>query len=1119
MLLAFLAGSASATTRTYFGGDNGLWTTATNWNPNGEPVTLDDVFLGSHSAGTADLHVTYDATSHPFSSVTLNSSAISGFMIVNQTGANSSLSGNVLNIGTTVPKNTWNQSAGLINVGTVNIGVNAGSNSGNSYNMSGSGIFLADVNVGVSGAGSFNQSGGTVNLVARTITLGVNAGGVGTYNYSGGSVLGGGTIQVGGNGSGTFNHTGGSSSFGFISVGGSSGVGALNLAGGSLTSLVQSTVASNGTFNQTGGTFNFAQFNSNFLDLDIQAGGVFNLSGGTASGNVQLESTGVFNLKSGGTYNGNININAGGLFLMQGGLFSTAPAVTANGAFRLNGSNVTMASLTGSTGQVENIASGNVTLTLSDPSAVTTYNGKLQNGGSGALSLVKSGGSSQTLGGNNTYTGSTSVNAGNLIAASNQGFSSASTFLVNGGTLDAAGFDVTLGSLGGTGGTVNVGSGSITAGGNGGFTTFGGTLAGTGAFQKVGGGEISFTGGGSYSGDITVQAGNLRTNAVNGIPVTASVNLSGLGTAFNVAANQSLAALTGASLVSINFIGNSALAIGSDNSDTSYGGGFTGGGTFSKVGNGTFTLGLGASDTVSGNTSTFLSFNALAGTLALNKADGTNAVAGPLNVSGGTVQFSRGNQVADNSVVTVNSGAFKLNGFNETVGGLAGTGGIIDLAGGMLTVNQSLANTFSGALTGGGSLIKGGSADHSLSNTSGYHGLLTVNGGRLFLQGPADLTGVSANSGGTFRFNPSTVNLNNGSITASFGGAIEYSGASISNGYLRGSGTQTILSAAPTTFTGVTSFNSTTLNQNGVANFTNFTNGGILNNNSTATFNGVVNASSGVLNAQATLSTQDFTNEGVMNVRNGATVTNTAGNLFLGGGSRTFVGTAAAPGGVISTAVGTTIELNGALLVNNGTINGTTNVNYGSLAKGAGTFGVLNVNDGGRFSPGNSPGSATVSSLTLAAGGRYDFEIHDANGIPGSGIDFIHSLGTLDLTAGNTANSVFTFGVLSLDAANQLGFALNFDSAQAYSFVLVHADAGIIGFTPSEFAIDTSGFQNALGGGSFSVVQQNSDLVLQFNPAQAVPEPDSIGLSLLGGCGLLLFARRFRRGGNLSTED
>ena len=97
----------------------------------------------------------------------------------------------------------------------------------------------------------------------------------------------------------------------------------------------------------------------------------------------------------------------------------------------------------------------------------------------------------------------------------------------------------------------------------------------------------------------------------------------------------------------------------------------------------------------------------------------------------------------------------------------------------------------------------------------------------------------------------------------------------------------------------------------------------------------------------------------MITVNGGGTCTHYLGNLVAGGGSRTTVN----PGRHYHLLLGSELDLNGALLVNNGTINGTTNVNYGSLATGSGSYGVVNVNTGGVFSPGNSPGIVTAESL------------------------------------------------------------------------------------------------------------------------------------------------------------
>jgi hypothetical protein len=106
----------------------------------------------------------------------------------------------------------------------------------------------------------------------------------------------------------------------------------------------------------------------------------------------------------------------------------------------------------------------------------------------------------------------------------------------------------------------------------------------------------------------------------------------------------------------------------------------------------------------------------------------------------------------------------------------------------------------------------------------------------------------------------------------------------------------------------------------------------------------------------------------------------------------------------------------------------------------------------------------------------------------------------------------FTIEVDSLDNLGGPGLALNFDPTKARSFPLITADTGILGFDPAAFAIDTTGFQNNLAGGSFSIGKSGNDLLLNFTP---VPEPTA-WLLLLGGVCLRFATRRRTHGGCLA---
>ena len=183
--------------------------------------------------------------------------------------------------------------------------------------------------------------------------------------------------------------------------------------------------------------------------------------------------------------------------------------------------------------------------------------------------------------------------------------------------------------------------------------------------------------------------------------------------------------------------------------------------------------------------------------------------------------------------------------------------------------------------------------------------------------------------------------------------------------------------------------------------------GALTQTGGTLAFNNSFVAGSGRLSVGGTVNTMGAEIHGVTTIHAGGTVANSDSSLYLTGGSRATVNT----GGTLSAATGTRIELNSSLLVNNGMQSGTLAVNYGSLAKGAGSFGTVNVSDGGRFSPGNSPGTATAENFSLDASGRYDFELNTANPRWGIDSDLLRVTNALSVASGTTPNSVFTVAI------------------------------------------------------------------------------------------------------------
>jgi len=335
------------------------------------------------------------------------------------------------------------------------------------------------------------------------------------------------------------------------------------------------------------------------------------------------------------------------------------------------------------------------------------------------------------------------------------------------------------------------------------------------------------------------------------------------------------------------------------------------------------------------------------------------------------------------------------------------------------------------------------------------------------------------------------VRMQFGSIVANSGANITYSSATLTNGFLSGIGLQSITGG--TTFNNITTFNGSQLTLQAASNLnlTNSTIGGSLTSNGALQWTNGTLASSGALTVNTSANISGFENRGAIAIN--GTLTNSSSSLVSGGGSRITIN----PGGTLNVSTNA-LDLNGALLVNNGTITGTTNVNFGSVAKGGGVYGAVNVTDGGKFSPGNSPGSATTGSTTWNSGGSYIVEIADALAGTGIGWDTWNINGVLNLNATSTANGRFTISLSSMDA-----LAANFDPHLDYTWPILHATDGISGFDSSAISLDSSSFKNNLSGGHFSIISAQNNLSVHFT---AVPEPTS--LALLAGICLLSTSRR-----------
>ena len=575
-------------------------------------------------------------------------------------------------------------------------------------------------------------------------------------------------------------------------------------------------------------------------------------------------------------------------------------------------------------------------------------------------------------------------------------------------------------------------------------------------------GLLSVTGGGQYTSAADVRLANFTTAGISGV-----IDLNGAGSTFTIVGPNSnlLAGAASGSTATINVGPGSVL-----NASQEAGGGVT-----------------------------------LYPTATLNINGGT-ANLGPLTLAGGHINLNSGTLAYSGALTAGPAGALGGNPLLSTGKHVAVTGATTVPAGQSLTISGGSLSTSSLTVSGSGGLFSGGTL------SAGY---LAVNAPGVFVIGAGGILDMPAgdvftgSNGASVIFNGSTYNASVNSLYANVGSSITYEGgARILGGYLKGqAGSHTIGAASGgpagnARFTGTTLVNGATLLQEYPAQLNNFTGSGTINSSANLIWDGGVLTSSGILNAKSgsLAAVTGFISQGLIKVAGGGKVINSVSDLVLGAGSRTEI----QPRGIVTSLAGTSVELNGGLLVNNGTLNGPLDVNYGSLAKGSGTFGSVNVTDGGRFSPGNSPGIAEMTTMTFSPGGRYDFELNSAS-MTGAGADFLDISGSLNIAGGTTPNSRFTLSVISLDAGNQSAPLADFDDTLYYQFHLATADGGVSGFATEKFTLDLSGFRNSYTG-TFSLSADSRNLYLNYTP---VPEPT--GALLLAAGGLIAAGRRRRR--------
>jgi len=916
-----------------------------------------------------------------------------------------------------------------------------------------------------SGTTTLNFTSGTIAPVSGNMSIGSGTAGLDRFilNGSGGTIL---TSDTGGVArtvtiSAGISETGGARGLTFagsgttVLSGSNSYTGTTTIAGGALSLGGTNALAGGGNVTFSGGTLqsgsnNTLDYSSRIvssgsaiaIDTNSQAvtwagnvastntGGLTKLGSGTLTLSGSNAYTGATTIAGGvlalgGTNalagGGNVTFSGGTLVYsannrtdLSGRIVSSGSAIAINTA----GQNVSWGSTLASTNTGGLTKTGNGTLTLSASNAftgtVTVNNGDFVDG-----QLIVN--HAAALGGGTQVT----VTSGGLVLGGGITTGSGKTITVTGigGSRAAGGLSVTSGT-GTWEGAVTMSGGRL--GYDGGSLVITGSVGGSGLTLSgygdtnvnSGANSLTLAGPAGYTGATAILRGRLRIGADNTLPGGTTLDVFSLANSGAAQAatfdlngfNQTVAGLTST--------GNNGL------------GGFANGYVTNSAGGAakTFTVDQATSGTYTGLITGNLAFTKSgAGNLTLVPlfvttsgsnlfVSGTNTFTGDTRVNGGTLTLST---AAGSTSLALAGSTFDSDGAGSlsfgtmtaaTFGGLKGAGSLALQNGSSAAVALTVgangnSSTYSGALSGAGSLTKTGAGTLTLTGPNTYTGATTVSEGILAL-GVADAisnsTAVTVNGGGldTASFNDTVASLaitsgsvfGAGTLTAATyglgGGTVA---ANLGGGTLNVTGNSTLSGAAAAT---AVNLNAGTLTLVGAGRLTgnaavSGSAGAALalgGNESIASLAGIANVNLG----SSRLTVGDATSttySGVLSGAGGSLTKTGAGRLLLAG-ANLYSGTTTIAGGTLALDAGGSFDSSSSIIVGNAGSSGVVldltaktgsfDIGAGQTLGGGGTVqlassGTLNVL--GLLSPGNSPGLLTFDAGTTLLSGTTLMEI------------------------------------------------------------------------------------------------------------------------------------------------
>ncbi|MEI6239687.1 MAG: autotransporter-associated beta strand repeat-containing protein [Planctomycetia bacterium] len=502
------------------------------------------------------------------------------------------------------------------------------------------------------------------------------------------------------------------------------------------------------------------------------------------------------------------------------------PNLTFTGVTLLSGGTRTL--------QVDNVITSGTS--VGKPGVIFTNT--IGDGGNG-YGLTKTGAGVLGLGGANTYTGVTTLNAGtiqlqNQLALQNSTLSLSGTggvvfdSVVSGNAFSFGGL-----SSSNTAATLALQNSAATAialtvGGNNASTTFAGSLTGSGSLEKVGAGTLILSASNTHAGTTTVTGGTLQVG--------------GGGTTGSLAGN----------------VANNAALVFSRSDASTYAGGISGSGSVTKSGAGLLTFS--GSNSYAGDTTLAGGSLGLAGANAL-------PASGNVVFTGGSLQYS-GTYTTDLSGRIVNStGAVAIDTNGQSISfasSLAATnlGGLTKLGSG--TLSLSVANALTGPVTVGGGVLAVGNAGALPAS-----GNVTFTGGTLQYSGSyaADLSARVVGSTAAISID---TNGQNSTWTSSL--------ANTNIGGLTKSGNGTLTLSASNAYSGATTVNAGILLVNNAAALGSGSSVSVSTNGAALTIGSGVTAGAG---STVTVSSNGANSDGGLNVLSGTGTW--AGNVILNG--------------------------------------------------------------------------------------------------------------------------------------------------------------------------------------------------------------------------------------------